>query len=394
MMQAFRYILVGGGMAAAAAAEGIRQHDPQGTIGLFSQDRYPPYSRPPLSKGLWRGKRLETIWRYKDPAELGITEHLTETVAAIEPSAHRIRLADGRSFGYDRLLLATGGEPRRLPGDPAGVHYLRSLDNYLALFRLARGERFAVVGGGFIGAEIAAALRDQDKEVHMVFPEAAILERLLPEDLAQAVTGYYRDKGVGVASGLGVRAVRQADGQVSLSLSDGSELTVDAVVAGLGVQPRTELAEAAGLYVQDGVVVDRFGRTSDKDIYAAGDIARIPVPALSTSLRVEHEDNAVRRGRLAGANMAGAGEEALDAPLFYSDLFDLGFEAVGILDSKLETFAEWAEPYRRGVVYYHQDRQVRGVLNWNVWDQVPTARAALGTAFARPEDLKGRVPLG
>ncbi len=394
MMHAFRYILVGGGMAAAAAVEGIRRHDPHGSIGLFSQDRYPPYSRPPLSKGLWRGKRLETIWRYKDPAAIGVTEHLNATVTAIAPQEHRIHLDDGRSFTYDRLLLATGAEPRRLPGDPAGVQYLRSLDDYLNLFRLARGKRFAVIGGGFIGAEMAAALRDQDKDVHMVFPESAILESILPADLAQAVSGYYQDKGVRVSAGLGVEAARAGDGQVSLRLSNGEDLAVDAVVAGLGVLPRTELAEAAGLYVQDGVVVDSFGRTSDQDIYAAGDIARIPVPALGTTLRVEHEDNAVSRGRVAGANMAGAGEEAVDAPLFYSDLFDLGFEAVGVLDSRLETYADWVEPYRRGVVYYVRDGQVQGVLNWNVWDQVPAARALLGTACSSPAQLKGRVPLG
>ena len=394
MMHAFRYILVGGGMAAAAAVEGIRRHDPHGSIGLFSQDRYPPYSRPPLSKGLWRGKRLETIWRYHDPAAIGVTEHLNATVTAIAPQEHRIHLSDGRSFTYDRLLLATGAEPRRLPGDPAGVHYLRGLDDYLALFRLARGKRFAVIGGGFIGAEMASALRDQDKDVHMVFPESAILESLLPADLAQAVSTYYQDKGVHVSAGLGVQEARAGDGQVSLRLSNGEDLEVDAVVAGLGVQPRTELAEAAGLYVQDGIVVDSFGRTSDQDIYAAGDVARIPVPALATTLRVEHEDNAIGRGRVAGANMAGAGEEAVDAPLFYSDLFDLGFEAVGVLDSRLETYADWAEPYRRGVVYYVGDGRVQGVLNWNVWDQVTAARTLLGTPCAAAAELKGKVPLG
>ena len=394
MMHAFRYILVGGGMAAAAAVEGIRRHDPHGSIGLFSQDRYPPYSRPPLSKGLWRGKRLETIWRYHDPAAIGVTEHLNATVTAIAPQEHRIHLSDGRSFTYDRLLLATGAEPRRLPGDPAGVHYLRGLDDYLALFRLARGKRFAVIGGGFIGAEMASALRDQDKDVHMVFPESAILESLLPADLAQAVSTYYQDKGVHVSAGLGVQEARAGDGQVSLRLSNGEDLEADAVVAGLGVQPRTELAEAAGLYVQDGIVVDSFGRTSDQDIYAAGDVARIPVPALATTLRVEHEDNAVGRGRVAGANMAGAGEEAVDAPLFYSDLFDLGFEAVGVLDSRLETYADWAEPYRRGVVYYVGDGRVQGVLNWNVWDQVTAARTLLGTPCAAAAELKGKVPLG
>jgi NADPH-dependent 2,4-dienoyl-CoA reductase/sulfur reductase-like enzyme len=393
--ESFRYILVGGGMAAAAAVQGIRRHDKEGSIALFSQDRYPPYSRPPLSKGLWQGKRMESIWRYEDPGALGITEHLATSVAAIDPSAHRIRLQDSRVFGYGKLLIATGGTPRRLPGNPNGVLYLRGLDDYLALNRAARRDRFLVIGGGFIGAEIACALRGQGKEVRMVFPEDAILAALLPEDLSQAVTRYYREKGVQVEVGRLVEEVREAGDHLTVTLDSGEDLVADTVVAGLGIRPAVDLAQAAGLDVDDGIIVDSRGRTSDPDIYAAGDVARFPVSALGKSLRVEHEDNAVSRGRSAGANMAGQDEAMESAPFFYSDLFDLGFEAVGILDSHLATYADWVEPYRKGVLYYLLDGRVQGVLNWNVWDRVDAARALLGAGpYARPEHLKGQIPIG
>ena len=393
-MHEYRYILVGGGMAAAAAVEGIRAHDSDGTIALVSEERYPPYSRPPLSKGLWHDKRLETVWRYASPLALGITEHLTARAVEIEPVRHILRLADGRALGYGKLLLATGGEPRRLAGDPPDVVYLRGLDDYLRLRRAAPAARFLVIGGGFVGAEMACALRSQDKEVRMVFPEPAILAHLLPPDLAAAVMAYYREKGVAVTANARVEGVETTPGGVLVRLGHGETAQADAVVAGLGIRPRTELAEAAGLAVRDGIVVDAGGRTSDPDIYAAGDVARFPVPALGTDLRVEHEDNALTRGRAAGANMAGAQEEAADAPFFYSDLFDLGFEAVGILDGRLRTYADWAEPYRRGVVYYLDGGTVRGVLNWNVWGQVKAARALLGAGpFAADDALKGRIPL-
>ncbi|MDA8344731.1 MAG: FAD-dependent oxidoreductase [Thermaerobacter sp.] len=391
-MQEYRYLLVGGGMAAAAAIDGIRRHDPEGSIGLVTLDRHPPYSRPPLSKGLWKGKRLETIWRYADPRPLGVTEYLAAEAAALQPTEHVVELADGRTLGYRKLLIATGVAPRRLPGDLDGVLYFRDLDDYLQLFRAARKERFLVVGGGFIGAELAAALRGQNKEVHLVFPEDGILARLLPQDLSRAVTEYYRTQGVEVHARETIAAIEaKGEGRRSI-LAGGGAIEADLVVAGVGVRPRTELAEAAGLQVDDGIVVDAKGRTSAADVYAAGDVARFPAPVLHRSLRVEHENNAVDRGRLAGENMAGADREAEDLPFFYSDLFDLGFEAVGVLDSRLEVFADWAEPYRRGVLYYLDEGRVVGVLDWNVWDALPKAQALLGEGpFPDPTVLRGRI---
>jgi NADPH-dependent 2,4-dienoyl-CoA reductase/sulfur reductase-like enzyme len=205
----------------------------------------------------------------------------------------------------------------------------------------------------------------------MLFPEDGIGHRLFPADLSASVTDYYREKGIDVRGG---EMVAEASG-TGVKTKSGLELEADAVVAGLGVVADTELAEAAGLDVNDGIVVDEYGRVpGHDDVFAAGDVARFPVPALGISLRIEHEDHANSHGRAVGANMAGADAPYEHLPFFYSDLFDLGYEAVGLVDSRLEAVENWQEPYRKGVVTYVEDGRPRGVLLWNVWDKLDDAR--------------------
>ena len=217
-----------------------------------------------------------------------------------------------------------------------------------------------MIGGGFIGSEIAAALTTTGSRVTMVFPGAGIGARLFPAELAAFVTDYYRSKGVDVLAGDTVRSA-EADRVV---LESGRTLEADGVVAGLGIEPDTALAEAAGLEVRDGIVVDEYGRAGGREeVFAAGDVARFPVLALGTDARVEHEDHANTHGSRVGANMAGAGEPYDHLPFFYSDLFELGYEAVGEVDSRHETLAEWAEPNRKGVVcYLDGEQRPRGFL--------------------------------
>jgi 3-phenylpropionate/trans-cinnamate dioxygenase ferredoxin reductase component len=221
------------------------------------------------------------------------------------------------------------------------------------------GARFLVVGGGFIGSEIAAALSMQGRDVTMVFPEAGVGARTLPPALSGFVTDYYRDRGVDVRAE---------------SMFESGE-GFDAVVAGLGIVPRVDLAEAAGLPVDDGIVVDAHGRVDGRDdVFAAGDVARFPMAALGRSGRVEHEDHANSHGRLVGANAAGANERYEHLPFFYSDLFDLGYEAVGELDGRSATVEHWLEPNRKGIVAYVDDTaRPRGFLLWNVWGKVEPA---------------------
>jgi NADPH-dependent 2,4-dienoyl-CoA reductase/sulfur reductase-like enzyme len=205
----------------------------------------------------------------------------------------------------------------------------------------------------------------------MLFPEPGIGHRLFPADLSASVTDYYREKGVDVRAG---EMVSSASGK-GVTTQSGLELDADAVVAGLGVIADTELAEAAGIEVNDGIVVDEYGRVpGHQDVFAAGDVARFPVTALGIALRIEHEDHANSHGRAVGANMAGAETPYEHLPFFYSDLFDLGYEAIGLVDSRLEAVENWQEPYRKGVVTYVEDGRPRGVLLWNVWDKLDEAR--------------------
>jgi NADPH-dependent 2,4-dienoyl-CoA reductase/sulfur reductase-like enzyme len=209
----------------------------------------------------------------------------------------------------------------------------------------------------------------------MLFPEATIAARVLPSDLAQFVTGYYREKGVDVLTGETVESVQ---GNV-LTTGTGRTVEADAVVAGLGIVPNVALADAAGLQVDNGIVVDEYGRVDGRDdVFAAGDVANFPLLALGHTTRVEHEDHAVTHGKTVGANMAGAGQRYDHLPSFYSDLFDLGYEAVGDVDARLATVERWEEPNRMGVVAYVDDeRRPRGFLLWNTWDKVDDARALI-----------------
>jgi NADPH-dependent 2,4-dienoyl-CoA reductase/sulfur reductase-like enzyme len=371
-MASSRYLIVGGGMTAAAAVEGIRDHDGDGSVTLVGAEAHPPYKRPPLSKGLWSGGSEEKIWR--GTAELGADLRLGRRIVALDFAARRATDDRGDEYGYEKLLLATGGEPRRLGGAGAGdVVYFRTLDDYHRLRAAAEGgAHVVVIGGGFIGSELAASLTGVGARVTMLFPEPAIAFRLLPRGLADFVTGYYREKGVDVRPGQTVEAV---DGG-RVTLGSGETLDADAVVAGLGIVPATGLAEAVGLPVDDGIVVDEHGRVEGHaDVFAAGDVASFPSPVLGRRLRVEHEDHANTHGRVVGANMAGAGRPYDHLPFFYSDLFDLGYEAVGEVDSRLGTVETWQEPNRKGTVaYVDDDRRPRGFLLWNVWDKVDAAR--------------------
>jgi NADPH-dependent 2,4-dienoyl-CoA reductase/sulfur reductase-like enzyme len=260
------------------------------------------------------------------------------------------------------------------------VTYFRTLDDYQRRRRLAdAGARFAVIGGGFIGSEIAAALALDGAPVTMVFPEPGIGARILPPELSAKLNDYYRGRGVEVVAGASVTAVERVGKTGRVTLRDGTALQVDAVVAGLGIEPDVELAAEAGLPVANGIVVDSFGRVGGRDdVFAAGDVASFPSPVLGGNIRVEHEDHAKSHGRRVGANMAGAAEAYDHLPFFYSDLFDLGYEAVGALDSRLEMLVEVEELGDEGVVYYLDgERRPRGVLLWNQFGRVDDARALI-----------------
>lgn len=386
-MKNYDYVIVGGGMAAASAAKGIRQLDANGSIAMFSQEADPPYNRPPLSKALWKGKSVDTIWRKLEEVDL----QLNQTASRIIPSKKQLECENGEAVGYRKLLLATGGKPRHLPFENNSIIYYRSLADYRRLRELTdAGSKFAVIGGGFIGSEIAAALSMNGKQVVLIFPGKILEERVFPAELADFVSNYYRKKGVDLRSGERVVSCETRNKQQVLKTDSGGEIIVDGVIAGIGIEPNVALAEDAGLETDNGILVDEFLRTNDPEIYAAGDVASFLCNG--TRRRVEHEDNANAMGKRAGRNMAGENLAYDHLTSFYSDLFDLGYEAVGTLDSSLETFADWQKPNQKGVIYYLKDDRVYGVLLWNVWGKVKAARELITQPGPiTPSSLRGKI---
>jgi 3-phenylpropionate/trans-cinnamate dioxygenase ferredoxin reductase component len=395
----YKYIIIGGGLAGGSAVEGLREIDQEGSILLVGAEKHLPYDRPPLTKQLWFGKKTVEGIRLHDAAYYN-DKHVTITcgmqIIKIAPGAHTITDKRGVVYEYEKLLLATGGAPRRLDipgGDLAGISYYRYLDDYLSLrSRANEGKSALVIGGGFIGSEIAAALNTVKVNVTMLFPDAYLVARVFPESLGRAIQEIYRAKGVHVVAGDTATAIGRENDRFQVQTKGGATLIADLLVVGVGIAPSLELAVAANLQTDNGIVVNDRLQTSNPNIYAAGDNAYFPYQALGKRMRVEHWDNAINQGKLAGRNMAGANEPYNYMPYFFSDLFEFGYEAVGEVDSRLEAFADWQKENGTGVIYYLAENKVRGAMMCNVWDRVSAARELIrqNTAMTK-KDLVGAI---
>lgn len=399
-MQKYDYAIVGAGLAGASAVKGVRKEDEVGSILLVGREEHAPYNRPPLSKDLLLGDK--TVEEIKVEGEEYYTEQdvdleLGTEIMEVDADNNLVTDDQGESYEFGKLLLATGGYPRKLdvPGGQLDeVNYYRYLGDYRSLRkRLDGANKAIVIGGGFIGSEIAAGLNLNDIEVSVVFPEDFLLERVLPKELAAIVQRDYEDRGVNVVEGDKPTEIRKGTDGLEVKTEGGVLLQGDLLVVGIGISPEDKLAKSAGLDVYDGVEVNEYLQTSNPDIYAAGDNAYFPFSALGESTRVEHWDNARSQGELAGENMAGAGKTYDYIPYFFSDLFDFGFEAVGDVNSGLDNFIDWKKKGEKGVGYYLSgDGKVRGVLLLGVWGAKGDARDLVKSekSFSK-EELVGMI---
>jgi NADPH-dependent 2,4-dienoyl-CoA reductase/sulfur reductase-like enzyme len=410
----YKYVIAGGGLAGASAIAGIREVDRDGAILLIGGENHLPYDRPPLTKKLWFGKqKLEDItlhdraWYENNGVELLLGAHAKELDAdrgallvgqeLVLPERSRGASCPGAGeCRYEKLLLATGGTPRLLdiPGaDLDGVCYYRTVDHYVKLRADVQDGRAAVVvGGGFIGSELAAGLHTVGTKVTMVFRGTHLVPRVFPEGLGKALQAKYQERGIAILADDAPASFERRNSTFVTQTQKGQELQSDVLVVGAGITPSTGLAGIAGLAIENGIVVNECLETSHPGIYAAGDNANFPYQALGKRMRVEHWDNALNQGRYAGWNMAGRKQPYTYMPYFFSDLFEFGYEAVGDIDPSIQVVADWQKENEKGVLYFLQDGRVRGAMMCDVWDKVPAARELIESGRqVTQDDLRGAI---
>ena len=389
------HVIAGAGLAGAKAAEALRAEGFEGRIMLVGDEAELPYERPPLSKDYLRREssreqaRVHPDGFYADHA----IELLTgAAVTEVDTAARRVTLASGERLAYDRLLLATGSEPRRLsvPGaELEGVHHLRDLaDSDAIADALAAGGRAVIAGGGWIGMEVAASARQLGLEVALAELEAVPLERALGREAGELFAQLHRDRGVELHTRVGVARV-EGEGRVErVVLADGRALDADVLVCGLGALPRTTLAERAGLAVGNGVVCDERLQTSDPHVFAVGDIANAEHPFYGRRLRVEHWANALHQPEVAAKAMLGKPAAYDRLPYFFSDQYDLGMEYTGLAVGADELVIRGDTEAREFVAYWLREGRVIAGMNVNVWDVADEIAALIRSRDrVEPRDL-------
>jgi 3-phenylpropionate/trans-cinnamate dioxygenase ferredoxin reductase component len=369
------HIIIGAGLAGAKAAETLRAEGFEGRVLLVGSEAEPPYERPPLSKELLRGEVARDSTHVHDAgfyAEHGIELQLGRRAVSLDASADEVELDDGQRLRYDRLLLSTGARPRRLrvPGsDLAGVFYLRTIEAAEALRdRVDRGGSVVVIGAGWIGCEVAASARQRGLEVTVIDPSTVPLERVLGTEVGSVYRDIHADHGTRLMLGTGVEAI-EGEGRVErVRTTDGRTVDCDFVVIGVGVEPRTELAQRAGLRVDNGIVVDDHLAIGSAKVFAAGDVANAFHPLLGAEIRVEHWANALNQGPAAARNMLDQGISYGRLPYFFSDQYDVGMEYSGHARSWDRVVFRGDPAGREFVAFWLLDDRVVAGMNVNVWD--------------------------
>jgi 3-phenylpropionate/trans-cinnamate dioxygenase ferredoxin reductase component len=395
MTSGSRFLIVGGGLAGALAAQTLREEGFDGAITIIGAEVHHPYERPPLSKDYLQGSsERDSVFVHPDGwyTDNTVALQLGDAVSSLDPESRTVTTASGALLGYDKLLLATGSTPRRLTlpgGDLDGVNYLRNIEDSEGIkAAFAQAERVAIIGGGWIGLETAAAARHAGREVTLLEAAELPLLAVLGRDVAPLFADLHREHGVDLRFNVGVAELTGSDGAVTgVRLNDGTRIDADLVLVGVGITPNTQLAEQSGLRVQNGITVDEHLQTSDPDIYAAGDVASAYYPRLDRHLRVEHWANARRQGATAAKAMLG--QPAVDdrPSYFFSDQYDLGMEYTGDIGPDgydQVVFRRYPEP-GEVIVFWLRQGQVLAGMNVNVWDVADQIEQLI--LAARPVDI-------
>jgi 3-phenylpropionate/trans-cinnamate dioxygenase ferredoxin reductase subunit len=369
------FVIVGAGMAGGKAAETLREEGFDGRIVLLGAEPHRPYERPPLSKDFLRGEAEQPAWLQEDEgwyAANRVELRTSSVVQSIDAGDKAVVLGGGERIDYDRLLLATGGEPRALPvpgGDLAGVHLLRTIEDSNGIRALFDGGgRLVVIGGGWIGCEVAASAKQKGMDVTVIESLELPLLRVLGPELGGFYRGVHEDQGVEMLLGAGVEAIEGSERAERVRLSDGKTIDCAAVVVGIGVAPRTELVDGIAR-VDNGVVVDERLQSSADGIYACGDIANAAHPVFTQHVRVEHWANALEQGPAAARSMLGQDVSYDKVPYFFSDQYDVGMEYAGLHDPNADELVIRGDMGSREFIAFwvRGDRLMAG-MNVNVWD--------------------------
>ena len=396
MSEPMRYLLIGGGLASNQAAKQLRQLDPQSSITLVTDEQHVPYDHPPLSKDFLRGETPKNKVFFDDPAYYAAEQidlKLGATVTMLDPARKTATLADGTTVRFDKALLATGGRPVRLkiPGaDLPGVHYLRTLDDAMSLAAAATPGSFAVViGAGFIGLEVAASLTQRGVQVTVVEIGPHIWPRFAQKAIAGAIQDHCAAKGIAFRTGESVTEIQHQNGRFSVRLESGAVLPCHFVCIGVGIVPNVELALQAGLTVDNGIVADEYLRTSQPDIYAAGDVASYVDPLFGKRRRVEHWGHAEYSGQLAAQNMTGAHRPYDLLTYVWSDIFDLHLEFAGDEQEHDQLLLRGTLEGLSCIILYLKQHRLRAyfAINANNRDLPP-----LQKLIRKQTDLTGKEP--
>jgi 3-phenylpropionate/trans-cinnamate dioxygenase ferredoxin reductase subunit len=370
------FVIVGGGLAGAKSAEALRDQGFDGEIVLVTDEENRPYERPPLSKDYLQGKaERDSVFVHPETwyAENNVDLRVGTAATAIDRAAHEVRLADGTSVRYDKLVLATGSSPRRIPGAEDALYLRRLEDSKHIRSTIAGASRLVVIGAGWIGLEVTAAARAANVEVTVV--EAADVPLSVPigSEVGKVFADLHAANGVDLRFGVSVESVTAT----SVRLADGTTLDADAVLVAIGAAPNVSLARDAGLDVDNGVLVDASLRTSDPDIYAVGDIANEAHPTLNKRVRVEHWANALNQPAVAATGMLGRQATYDELPYFYTDQYDLGMEYIGDIAGYDRVVFRGDVSKREFIAFWLKDNRVLAGMNVNIWDVVDPIKALI-----------------